>query len=233
MKDEWSLPSEFPYPVIRRLGRRAFAAETLLVSHNDGEAVCKWFKPGMDEYFNREVCGLRVAERLCVGPRLIEVGANWVVIEYLAGYKELTTAWHGLLPLSVCRRAFELNRGMHLYGYANFDFCPENVLVNGDGSIKLIDFENVYRYHGDDISYSCNPVFVDRDFLRRAHVEGDPEVLATYATSWQPWVGVDAGDFISGRNKTLKRLIHILQKRLPGKVRRMSLAIIRGAASHD
>ena len=95
-----------PFPVIKDLGGFSLAATTQLVWFAGRHAVCKCFRAGFEHHFDRERVGLEVAAEAGVGPAVLEVGPNWIVMEYLSGHRQVRTKWYGLVPLNTARLVF-------------------------------------------------------------------------------------------------------------------------------
>jgi hypothetical protein len=178
-----------PFPIIRALPSRRNHAVTYLVRHEGRRRVCKVYRPGGLEYKENEV----IAESY-VGPSpearsLVASGDNWILMPYYAGYRKLrsVTGRGGLLPLETSRRIFRKMCELHDQGLMLLDFHPDNVLIDGNGALKFIDFEHI---HIDDPGKPVREYPAMREDDDVLEYEYAPSRICTHGTHWYPLTGV-------------------------------------------
>ena len=216
-----------PFPVIKDLGGFSLAATTQLVWFAGQHAVCKCFRAGFESHYHREKEALYIADSIGVGPKVFEVGDTYVVMEFLEDYRTVQTNLFGLYPQTISRSIFSALKEMHLAGFACFDFSPSNVLVKASGSVKLIDFENYFRYEGPVPEFTEAPVFTWRRFFDSYSVDSqhdddmiqryrDKGPTATYGASWKPHIGLSIDELMNpGTRSGWKRMRHLLTQKIP------------------
>src|SRR5690625_1997142 len=216
-----------PFPVIKELGGFSLAATTQLVWFAGRHAVCKCLSEAFEHHFNRKRVGMEVAAEAGVGAAVLEVGPNWIVMEYLSGHRQVRTKWYGLVPLNTARLVFTSIKRLHEHGIMMMDLKFENCLVNGS-DVRIIDFETSLRYEKPVPPFDKNPLFTWRRFLDHGKLDegssSDPRVSAytksgpyiTYNTNWKPHVGLNIDELLNSRPRTgLKRMHHLLTRKLP------------------
>jgi hypothetical protein len=187
-----------PFPVVRPMvgGSAVSRAKVELVEFEGGRAVCKVFKRGYEDRLARELELLRSCAGSPFLPEILATGPNWYVTPYYAGGSlRQRIRWYGLLPVSDARLAMSALRFLHQRGWAHHDFHLENVLVDGDHSVRIVDFEAARRYLDGPSA-----------FEESYDVIGAPEeiqdeigwVPATYQARWYPHIGLDLRTLLDG-----------------------------------
>jgi predicted Ser/Thr protein kinase len=140
---------DVPADVVRRLDRGGRRAIVELIRRTDGSlAVRKRFRPGKEEFFDRELQALTTLRAICpdVVPEILEQGENYLVMPY---YADTRTRIGGRLelpiPLPALRKAFISARAFFDHGIVLGDFRPHNLVVEDRNRIKIIDYEDAHE----------------------------------------------------------------------------------------
>ncbi|MCK2183063.1 hypothetical protein [Halomonas getboli] len=136
-----------PYPVLADLSGNARRAKVELIDFHGRQAICKTFRRGRERYLQREVEARRVGQGLAEISQLLEVGPNYIVIEYYRN--ELPSLsplrpWrhrHPFVPLWVVERLKAVILHYRRQGYECIDLCPKNLVYDPERGLKIIDFE--------------------------------------------------------------------------------------------
>jgi serine/threonine protein kinase len=191
-----------PFSAIRDLGGVSYFARTVLVDYQGHVAVCKLFRPGYEHHFQTERDSLVVASADGLAPEVYEVGSNWILMEYLEGFRGIKRSRFDMLSANESEKGFNSLERLHELGYVHFDFNPDNVLIHDDGRVRLIDFEHVFPVSQGSPSFMESPVFTGSQFFehfdiectlanrrrRQRYITRGP--LATYESAWLPKLGV-------------------------------------------
>ena len=126
-------------------GRRA---DVYRILHDGDAAVLKVFKPEFSDHFRNEVEFYQKAnENALPVPKLIEVGDNYLITEFIDG-ESLKYNLSDLLFKS--SKLFEAYEGFvykcFQINYFNADFVFANNIVKSDGSVIFYDFEFMQKY---------------------------------------------------------------------------------------
>jgi hypothetical protein len=157
-----------PGEVIREFKHRGRRTVVQLVRQKDGRNVVrKIYRPGQEEYFNREIDALNSLKQINpdIVPEVLEVGPNYFTMPY---YKQIWTQRLKLpLPVPAMKKVFAGANQFFERGYLMFDFSPQNLIVSGRNEVKIIDYEMFYNYAGHDLikKYSFTD-FLDGKILR-------------------------------------------------------------------
>ena len=147
--DETHVPGE----VVKCLSRSGRRAVVELIQHRSGRlAVRKRFRPGKEEFFERELGALKDLGRLCPDevPSLLEYGNNYIIMPFYEDARSRFSRKLGLpLPVPAMRKAMRAAKAFFDHGYVLGDFRPHNLIVEGRGRIKIIDFEDAYRHRAE------------------------------------------------------------------------------------
>lgn len=188
-----------PFPCRKEITGFGNNARTYLVEYGKALHICKVFRPGRVAYLENELRGLSLSEQIKGIPKCIEAGSNWVLTQYFADASPLSAFKnrYGLVPLRLGIEAFKVLRAMHDKGLAHLDFRPEHVLVRGDGTVKVIDFDRIHIYDEIPPFEESLSIVGCRDTLLYDAPNGPP---LTYERVWESCIGLDVRTFIrSGR----------------------------------
>jgi hypothetical protein len=131
-----------PYTVVRSLGGHSRRAKVEKVLFNGNHAVCKTFKRGCERFMERELKAREVGDSLQEMTKILEVGANYIVMEYIENNNDkIINKTTGFYPLWVLKRSREIIIHFRSQGYDYIDFCPQNIIYNEKDGLKIIDFE--------------------------------------------------------------------------------------------
>jgi hypothetical protein len=148
-----SAAADAPGEVVRRLDRSGRRAIVELIRRADGSlAVRKRFRPGKEEFFQRELSALTTLGRLFpdVVPTILETGRNFVVIPYYADARARLGTRLGLpMPVRTLRKAFLSAKAFFDRGIVLGDFRPHNLIVESGHRIKIVDYEDAYERSPD------------------------------------------------------------------------------------
>ncbi|MEQ3554499.1 hypothetical protein WIS52_28870 [Pseudonocardia nematodicida] len=175
-----------PFPVLRMLGGTSpgFRARVALVDHpRFGPVVCKVFRPGSAEAFDRELRARLDLGDLPEVPALLEHGPNWLLTPfYRDSGRHLVRRLPGELAQlrpSVVRTLLRFCHDLHDRGRFVLDLSPHNLLWDPRAGLKVLDLEFVFDYPDPAPSWDdCWSLRgVPGDF--RAATEGVPELMFT------------------------------------------------------
>ncbi len=135
------------FKVIKDLSNHARRAKVELIEYKGQKAICKTFKEGREEFLNREVVAREVGAGLDEVSEMLEVGDNYIVIDFYDGSIDeiscVRPLFHSNAYLPVW--AIEKMKNIILYyrerGYECVDFTPRNILFDSRMGLKVIDFE--------------------------------------------------------------------------------------------
>lgn len=141
--------SEFvtPFEVVADLSKHSRRAKVELINYHGKKAICKTFKEGREHYLEREVVAREVGAGLREVSAILEVGKNYIVMEFYEGSIDKISRTrpflHGnaYLPIWAIERMKRIIVYYRERGYECVDFSPRNVLVDSDNDLKVIDFE--------------------------------------------------------------------------------------------
>lgn len=148
--------SEFvtPFDVVRDLSNHARRAKVELIDYHGKKAICKTFKEGREHYLEREVVARQVGAGLSEVSAILEVGRNYIVIEFydasIDAISSIRPLFHhnAYLPIWAIERMKKMIVYYRERGYECVDFSPRNVLVDSDSGLKVIDFEFLQKVDG-------------------------------------------------------------------------------------
>jgi hypothetical protein len=141
------------FEVVRDLTRRGRRAKIELINYGGGLAVKKTFRRHCLRFLEREATFLESTspERPEILP-VVERGSNYLITPYIEAQPKrgflLGLGYPKLMKLRDVRAASDLLRFLFARGYDPVDISPHNLLIDGSGSIKAIDFEFVYKGDG-------------------------------------------------------------------------------------
>jgi hypothetical protein len=181
---------------IRDLTRYGNRSKVELIPWGGGTAVRKTFKPNFIRFMRREVEVLRALKDRPEVPRLLEIDANYFVIE------RFDERAHGraapkLLPLDLVRQLAEFVKHCVAAGYDPIDLTPRsNIIVDAQAGLKVIDFEFCFRRvppPPPEQAYCLVgvPAAFDGDLPGGIAYIHDP-----YPTEWYPYTGLDLASFL-------------------------------------
>lgn len=136
--------------VLKRLGGRQ--SSVFLIDYYGAHAIAKVFRPKWVSVLENEVTVLALESVQAFVPRLYEASEDTVIMEYLAGYDRISSRFGlmGMLPVDNVRDVCTCAMRAHDSGYGLMDMNLGNVMINSEGDVKVVDFENLYRYGDDD-----------------------------------------------------------------------------------
>ncbi|MEX0929738.1 MAG: hypothetical protein WD266_07315 [Balneolales bacterium] len=140
-----------PFPVKRRIYGQDRNAKIEIVAYRGGEAICKTFKPGREDIFNRELQGLKLSGKINEIPRLFEYGENWILMAYHE--RKLRLQNFALIPMKYVNKIFDALEKIYDEGYAHMDFHIGNIILTKSGDVKIIDFEDLHQYKEKPASF--------------------------------------------------------------------------------
>jgi hypothetical protein len=136
-----------PFKVIEDLSKHARRAKVELIEFHGRKAICKTFKEGREHYLQREVVAREVGKGLSEISDILEVGDNYIVMEFyddsIDRISTLRPLLHdnGYLPIWAIERMKSIILHYRSRGYECVDFNPHNVLFDPKNGLKVIDFE--------------------------------------------------------------------------------------------
>jgi hypothetical protein len=136
-----------PFEVIEDLSKHARRAKVELIDFHGRKAICKTFKEGREHYLQREVVAREVGKELSEISDILEVGGNYIVMEFyddsIDRISTLRPLLHGngYLPIWAIERMKNIILYYRSRGYECVDFNPHNVLFDPHNGLKVIDFE--------------------------------------------------------------------------------------------
>ena len=121
---------------------------------------------------------------------VVEDGSSWLVMEYAPGRSLLAALEHRPLPpVEVARIGAELADALaaaHAVGVVHCDVKPANVLIGGDGTVKLADFGIARAVRGENVTgpgvLSGTPLFMAPEVARGSWPDGASDVFSLAAT---------------------------------------------------
>ena len=190
-----------PFPVVRAFSSRNVHAKVCLVRYGEELAVCKMFRRHSRKHLLRERNGLSLHPNVPGIPALLASDENWILMEYLEGFREARVGWWGFFPIEPVRQAFESLRQLHELGYSLLDFHSGNILVR-EREGRLIDLEHLYKYPAtSQPAFERSPAIIGSAYFEQRGEAGGweragPGVAAqatwypTYERNWKPLLGV-------------------------------------------
>lgn len=175
-----------PFPVVRMLGGTSpgFRARVALVRHPvHGPSVCKVFRPGAREAFERELRARLELGDLPEVPELLERGENWLLTPFYGDtgrhvVRRLPGELAQLRP-EVVRTLLRFCRDLHERGRFVLDLSPHNLVWDERAGLKVLDLEFVLDYPGEPPSWSDCWSLRGVPAEYRASVEGLPDLVLT------------------------------------------------------
>lgn len=160
-----------PYPVLADLSSNARRSKVELIDFHGERAICKTFRPGRERYLQREVEAREVGRELDEVSRLLEVGPDYIVIEFYHDSLEAISPVrpllhrHPFVPLWVVERLKAVILHYRQRGYECIDLSPKNVVYDPEKGLKILDFEFL-QYCGEphdalDGNYAWFPPPID------------------------------------------------------------------------
>lgn len=143
-----------PFFVVCDLSNHARRAKVELIEYHGRKAICKTFKEGREHYLEREVVARQVGAGLSEVSRMLEVGDNYIVMEFYDGsidnISRIRPLFHGnpYLPIWAIERMKNVIIYYRERGYECVDFSPKNVLFDSSSGLKVIDFEFLQKVDG-------------------------------------------------------------------------------------
>lgn len=136
-----------PFKVIQDFSKHARRAKVELIDYHGKKAICKTFKEGRKHYLQREVVAREIGKELSEISDILEVGDNYIVMEYyddsIDRISTLRPLLHGngYLPIWAIEKMKNIILHYRSRGYECVDFNPHNVLFDPQNGLKVIDFE--------------------------------------------------------------------------------------------
>jgi hypothetical protein len=136
-----------PYPVISDLSGNLRRAKVEIVSYGRGDAVCKTYLPGREDFLGREARAREVGAGIPEVAPFLELGSNYMLLERYS--RQLPSAEGALplllknkfIPLRYLERIREVLAEFREKGYELIDFNPHSIFLDDAGVMKFIDFE--------------------------------------------------------------------------------------------
>jgi hypothetical protein len=154
------------YPVIRELTRYSRRAKVELIWYQGKKAVIKTFKARCEWFLENEIRAYKEFSEFEEIPKLLEVGSNYFVTEYIEGARPL----EGKVDVRTLKKCLGILQKIYDKGYSLLDFKPANFLRDKRQAIHIIDFEFLHRYASKPGFYqSYDLVGIPEDF-RPLHV---------------------------------------------------------------
>ena len=197
------------FKVIKDLSGNSKRAKVELIRYKGKLAVCKTFRPGREDFLEREVFVMsnfaRLREEI---PKILEKGKNYIVYPYYDNV--LKKDKYSFLPLVVAKQAIEILKFFYDQGYYLLDTHYNNLLLDKKGGLKIIDFEFIQKYKNKPISFkesfdiAGTPNKIRKDFNYFFRKRGS----RTYQNTWQRKTGLDFNSLMYDSNwkQHLKRI---------------------------
>ena len=173
--------------VLTRFGRRA---KVEAIEYDNQLAVKKTFKPGCEQFFEREAFVSQVyGHKLDTIPEAIASGSNYLIYPYYNDVLKFSNRQSKLLPLSIAKEALATLKFFYERGYALIDFQPANLIVDRHVGLKVIDFEFLHQYQD-------KPHLFEECYELAGIPEGfagdmpDFKLEMSYDARWKPYVGL-------------------------------------------
>ncbi|MCB1772250.1 MAG: hypothetical protein KDI88_01425 [Gammaproteobacteria bacterium] len=154
------------YPVIEELTRYSRRAKVELISYKGRKAVIKTFKARCEWFLDNEIRAYKEFSEFEEIPKLLEVGKNYIITEYVEGGRPL----EGKVDIKTLKTCLGILRKIYDKGYSLLDFKPANFLTDSKRAIHLIDFEFLHRYASKPGFYQSYDLVGIPDTLRPLHV---------------------------------------------------------------
>jgi hypothetical protein len=138
------------FEVLRELTRGGKRAKIELIRYADGVAVKKTFRSNCLRFMERDASFMD-AFSPCRSeiPPVLERGPNYLIMPFIEGRPLQRTLFGRRFPRLMTMRQVtnvaDLLRFVFVRGFDPIDLGPHNLLVDGSGSIKAIDFEFAHR----------------------------------------------------------------------------------------
>jgi hypothetical protein len=165
-----------PYPVIRDLSRDARRAKVEVVEFRGGQAVCKTYRPGREDFLARELLAREVGADFPEMSPILEAGDRYFVTELyvdnIRGLGRLRPLYqdHSFLPPRVIRRVRAFYWAFRERGYELAGLRPANFVWDERRGLRVLGFESIAQR--DESGRDCG--------LSRAE----------YYEHWFPWTGI-------------------------------------------
>ncbi len=199
-------------PVVKVLTKNGRRSKLEVINFQGTLAVKKTFKPGCERFLERERFVLGTLSNLQSEiPPLLEAGDNYVIYPHFQDTLHLDRgSYRPLIPLSVLKKGIGVLRFFYDLGYAHGDFTPGNLIRDKKAGIKIIDFEFFHHYKAQPPRFEESFDFVGPSSTFSGDMPKD--VIPTYASIWQPLVGLELHDLLyaSPIKQRLLRLRYIL-----------------------
>jgi hypothetical protein len=180
------------FQAIKDLSGNSKRAKVELIKYKEGLAVCKTFRPGREEFLEREIFVMSNFSKLKNEiPKILETGNNYIVYPY---YKStLKKGKYSFLPLTVAGQAIEILRFFYDQGYYLLDTHYNNLLLDRKGDLKIVDFEFVQRYKEKPKTFaeSFDIVGVPDRVAKNFNYLFGQKGKRTYKNTWQRKIGLD------------------------------------------
>jgi hypothetical protein len=211
------------YPVIKVLSRYSRRAKIELISYKGKKAVLKTFKPKCEWFLANEIEAYRVFENFEEVPKLLEVGDNYIITEYIEEGKPL----EGKINIKTLKKCLNILRKVYDKGYSLLDFRPTNFLRNKNKKLYLIDFEFLHHYEQKPSFLECyDLVGIPADFdPLRVPIVDVPEGEYQFDVLWGRKTGIFYEDLLRMNDfKThLKSIVHFYRLKM-----KKLLSILKG-----
>lgn len=179
--------------VLTRFGRRA---KVEAIEYDNRLAVKKTFKPGCEQFFEREAFVSQVyGHKLATIPEAIARGSNYLIYPYYNDVLKFSNRQSRLLPLSIAKEALATLKFFYEQGYALIDFQPANLIVDRHVGLKVIDFEFLHQYQDKpQLFEECYELAGIPD--RFAGDIPDFKLEMSYDARWKPYVGLSLASLL-------------------------------------
>lgn len=192
--------------IVRRIGGRG--GGVYLADYNGVEVVVK-YRPGKKASMSNELfCyGLRELDDMI--PKLYDHSEDLLFIEYLKGYRHVSSCFGlaGMLPIRIVRRVVRAVDILNSNGCSPLDLNYGNVMVGPDGSVKLIDFENLYRYSYGSEDLDQSPFAIGQEYFRLRGIDYQAgKEFPHYNRDWFSRCGVAIDSILTDHH--MKSVLH-------------------------
>ena len=204
-----------PYPVLEDLSQKSRRSKIELIDFHGEKAVCKTYRPGREIFLQREIKARELDSDNKFTTRILESGKNYFIQEYIPDDQRILYtgkplfAQKSLYPVWLLRNLAECILFYRKQGYELIDFTPGNILICSDKTIKIIDFEFLYKANKELASLDGNYAW----FFPPLSFAGDlPSHLVKrkidpYKRRWERYFGISRRSAI----KVLKMPLSLLK----------------------
>lgn len=133
------------YEIVKDLSRHSSRAKVELIKFENNLAIKKTYKLNKLEYLEREVWFLKIMADSGMVPKVLKEEKNYVIMEYINYAIPIFSSKQRMTSKNIIqlRRFFEI---LYAKEITILDINATNVLLDGKGNIKCIDFEYAQKY---------------------------------------------------------------------------------------